>query len=83
MDIIIPKAWDEINWGIIREKILREQIEIFEATVDGNQERVRELQYKLINNPHNSLLATRRITQDNKGRRTPGVDGIAGIEAKH
>lgn len=65
MEILKITKWDEIDWRKIRENTLIDQIKIFKAADNGNQDLVKELQWTMINNPDHKLLATRRTTQDN------------------
>jgi len=41
---------------------------------------MRKLQSELINSKEAKLLAIRRITQENKGKATAGVDGIKNVK---
>ena len=82
MEIFKITKWEDINWKEIREKTLNKQVEIFSAADIGNQELVKELQWQMINNPDIKLLSTRRVTQDNRGRKTAGVEKISKIPSK-
>ena len=42
---------------------------------EGNSRKVRDLQRMLVRSPSALKLAIKRVTQTNKGRRTPGIDG--------
>ena len=79
MEILKVTDWKDIDWQKIRDTTLTNQIEIYRAADNGNQELVKELQVAMINNLDNKLLATRRVTQDNRGRKTPGIDKMAFI----
>lgn len=82
MEILKVTKWEDINWKEIRKNILEKQVQIFSAADIRNQELVKELQWQLINHPNIKLLSTRRITQDNRGRKTAGVDNIRKIPTK-
>lgn len=82
MEILNSSDWKDIDWRKIRDNTLTNQIETYRAADNGNQELVKELQLAMINNPDNKFLATSRVTQDNRGHKTPGIDKIALIPAK-
>ena len=48
----------------------------------GNKRQVRQLQKTLMNSWSNRALAVRRVTQDNRGRKTAGVDGVKALSPK-
>ena len=45
----------------------------------GDKRRVRQLQKTLMNSWSNKVLAVRRVTQDNRGKKTAGVDGVKAL----
>ncbi|TVQ42507.1 MAG: group II intron reverse transcriptase/maturase, partial [Gloeocapsa sp. DLM2.Bin57] len=51
------------------------QKRIYRAKVAGNQKLVKGLQRLLVNSKSAKALAIRKVTQDNRGKRTAGVDG--------
>ncbi|WP_333469010.1 group II intron reverse transcriptase/maturase [Microcoleus sp. herbarium12] len=55
---------------------------IYRASERGDVKAVRKLQKTLINSWSNKVLAVRRVTQDNTGKRTAGVDGIKLLSPK-
>lgn len=68
--------WNSVEWrktnGIVKN--LRRRI--FRATREGNWKKVRSLQRLLMKSYSNILLAVRKVTQTNQGKRTAGVDKI-------
>ena len=76
------KNWNSINWIYIADKVNNLQIKIFEASKIGNLQQVHIYQNTLINMFETKLLAVRKVTQDNRGKRTAGVDGIKILNAK-
>lgn len=79
---IKPKSkegWSMIKWATIEIYVRKLQKRIYSATKSGNYELIRSLQNILINSYQAKLLATRRVTQDNKGKKTAGVDGIKAL----
>lgn len=76
---IIPKSkegWDKIDWATIRIHVRKLQKRIYFASKNGEIVLVRKLQNNLVNSYHAKLLAIRRVTQDNQGKKTAGIDGI-------
>ena len=68
--------WADINWPKVERLVKRLQARIFRATQRQDYKRVRSLQKLLAKATSNKLLAIRRVTQENRGRKTPGVDGV-------
>jgi RNA-directed DNA polymerase len=67
--------WDAIRWRDQEAQVQRLRQRIFKATQAGDWKQVRNLQKLMLRNRANVLVSTRRVTQRNSGRRTPGVDG--------
>lgn len=68
--------WNKINWRKAERLTFKLQKRIYRASERGDVKAVRKLQKTLINSWSNKVLAVRRVTQDNIGKRTAGVDGI-------
>lgn len=67
-------TWQEINWKKVEVAIFKLQKRIYRASQSGDVKRVHK---RLLTTSHyGKLWATRRVTQDNQGRKTAGVDGI-------
>ena len=75
------KTWGKVNWNLARREVRRLQIRIAKATLEGRWNRVKTLQYLLTRSFHAKLLAVKRVTS-NKGKKTPGVDGVLWKTAK-
>lgn len=69
-------TWNDIKWGNSYKIIRRLQRRIFKASQENNKKLVRHLQQNLIRSPHAKLIAVHKVTTLNKGKNTPGVDGI-------
>jgi RNA-directed DNA polymerase len=67
--------WNQINWDQVERAVRRLQERIYRATQRQEWRVVRSLQKLLARATANKLLAIRRVTQQNQGKRTPGVDG--------
>ncbi|WP_333218043.1 MULTISPECIES: group II intron reverse transcriptase/maturase [unclassified Microcoleus] len=74
--------WNQINWRRAERLTFKLQKRIYRASERGDVKAVRKLQKTLINSWSNKVLAVRRVTQDNTGKRTAGVDGIKLLSPK-
>lgn len=66
--------WKSIDWEKTESIVNRLQTRIAKATKEGKWNLVKRLSYLLTHSSSAKLLAVRTVTQ-NKGKRTPGVDG--------
>lgn len=66
---------DGISWKTVEQKVKRLQMRIAEAAKKGNFRTMRSLQWLLAHSRFAKLLAIKRVTS-NKGKNTPGVDGV-------
>ena len=66
--------WNQVNWVTVNKLIRNLQRRIFRARLLGQWKQLRRLQKLLLRSYANLLESVRRITQDNKGKNTPGVD---------
>ncbi len=69
------KKWNSIDWIYVRRQVRRLQVRIVQAVQEGRWNKVKALQYLLTRSFYARLLAVKRVTS-NKGKNTPGVDGI-------
>jgi RNA-directed DNA polymerase len=69
------KPWNAIDWQEAWRQVRRLQMRIAKAVREGKPGRVKTLQWLLTHSRYAKLLAVKRVTS-NKGRNTPGVDGI-------
>ena len=67
--------WESIHWDTTKQHVRRLQERIFRATHDKDFGRVKNLQKLLVRSHSARLLSVKRVTQDNKGKNTPGIDG--------
>ena len=70
------EEWKQINWRKVEKYVFKLQKRIYDASRRGDIKRVRKLQKTLMRSWSNKVLAVRRVTQDNRGKNTPGVDGV-------
>ncbi|UUX93323.1 group II intron reverse transcriptase/maturase [Methanoplanus endosymbiosus] len=70
----LAQQWNSIDWYKVRSTVNRLQIRIAKATKEENWNLVKRLSYLLTHSRSAKLLAIRIVTQ-NRGKRTPGIDG--------
>lgn len=75
-------AWNEINWRKVELTVFKLQKRIYQASKIDNVRKLRRLQKTLLNSYYAKLLAVRRVTQDNQGKKTAGVDGVKSLTPK-
>jgi|AGSF01.1.fsa_nt_gi Retron-type reverse transcriptase len=74
--------WKDLNWRKLERVTFKLQKRIFQASERGDVKAVRKLQKTLINSWSAKCIAVRRVTQDNQGKNTAGVDGIKTLNPK-
>ena len=67
--------WRAVDWRKAEFAVFKLQKRIYRASQCGDIPTVRRLQKTLVQSWNAKLIAVRRVTQDNKGRATAGVDG--------
>jgi RNA-directed DNA polymerase len=70
-----PLDWDAVGWRHAEQNVGRLRQRIFTATRAGELKKVRNLQKLMLRSRSNALVAVRRVTELNAGRKTAGVDG--------
>jgi len=73
-DTSLFQEWKSINWHQVEKSVNKLQTRITKAVIQNKWNLVKRLQYLLTHSYFAKLLAVRRVTQ-NKGKRTPGIDG--------
>ena len=71
--------WDEIDWRKLERSVFKLQKRIYQASKSGDWKRMKRLQKLLLKSKSAKLLAVRRVTQINKGKKTAGVDGVKSL----
>ncbi|SKB14183.1 RNA-directed DNA polymerase [Planktothrix sp. PCC 11201] len=74
--------WKDLNWRKLEKVTFKLQKRIFQASERGDVKAVRKLQKTLINSWSAKCIAVRRVTQNNQGKNTAGVDGIKSLTPK-
>src|SRR5260370_10066686 len=76
------EAWNKLPWRKLEKHGFRMQKRIYRASQRGNKRAVHKLQKLLMKSEAARLLAVRRGTQDNQGKKTAGVDGVKAVKPK-
>ncbi len=74
--------WNRINWRKLEVAVYKLQKRIFQASLRGDTKAVRRLQKTLMRSWSGKALSVRKVTQDNQGKKTAGVDGIKSLTPK-
>jgi RNA-directed DNA polymerase len=69
------KKWKSIGWKHARRQVRRLQVRIAKAVEENRWNKVKALQYLISRSFYAKLLAVKRVTS-NRGKKTPGVDGV-------
>ncbi len=71
--------WNEIDWKIVEVSIFKLQKRIYRASQRGDVKLVHSLQRLLTTSYFGKLWATRKVCQDNTGKKTAGIDGVKSL----
>ncbi|MGF1541777.1 MAG: group II intron reverse transcriptase/maturase [Pleurocapsa sp.] len=71
--------WNTIPWKKLEVKVFKLQKRIYRASERGDVQTVRKLQKLLLKSRSAKLLAVKKVTQDNRGKATAGIDGIKNL----
>jgi len=69
----LTHQWETIDWVLAENYVNRLQTRIAKATVTGNKNKAKRLQYLLAHSFYAKVYAVKKITS-NKGKGTSGVD---------
>lgn len=73
-------GWNMLPWKQIERSVFKLQKRIYRAAQRDDRRTVHKLQRLLMKSRSAKLLAVRRVTQDNQGKRTAGVDGVKSLQ---
>lgn len=73
--VSLAKEWNSIDWETAKAEVKRLQMRIAKAVEEGQWGKAKALQHILTHSFYARILAVRRVTS-NKGKKTPGVDGV-------
>src|SRR5438874_6913147 len=76
------ERWNKLPWRKLERHVYRIQKRIFKAEQRGNRRAVHKLQKLLMKSRAARLIAVRRVTQDNQGKKTAGIDGVKSVTPK-
>jgi RNA-directed DNA polymerase len=71
--------WKDLPWHTIERRVFKLQKRIYKASGRGDVKTVHRLQKLLMKSWSAKCLATRRVTQDNQGKKTAGIDGVTSL----
>ena len=80
MDLKHKLPWKAIQWKRAQKVVTKLQQKIFQASLEQNNHKLQLYQNKLLNSDSAKRLAVRKVTQDNRGKKTAGVDGIRHLQ---
>src|SRR6266446_311454 len=75
----VSESWRTLPWRKLEQHVYRIQKRIFRAEQRGNVRAVHKLQKLLMKSRSARLLAVRRVTQENQGKKTAGIDGVKSV----
>jgi RNA-directed DNA polymerase len=75
----LPLEWSQINWQPIKQRVSNLRRRIYRATQNQQWNRVRSLMKLMLRSYANLLLSVRRVTQENQGKKTAGLDGLTAL----
>jgi RNA-directed DNA polymerase len=71
--------WDTLPWKKLQRQVFKLQKRIYQASQRGDTKTVRSLQRLLTKSWSARVLAVRKVTQENQGKRTAGVEGVKSL----
>src|SRR5437667_4544068 len=74
--------WNTLPWRMIERTVFKLQKRIYQASQNHDSVLVHQLQRLLISSWSAKCLAVRRVTQDNQGKKTAGIDGMKSVSPK-
>ncbi|MCP4343583.1 MAG: group II intron reverse transcriptase/maturase [Desulfobulbaceae bacterium] len=76
------EEWADIDWRQTKKRVKNLRQRIYRATQEKQWNKVRSLKKLLLRSYANLLLSVRRVTQENQGKRTAGLDGQRALTGK-
>jgi len=73
------EEWAALPWRKLEQRLYRLQKRIFKASARGDLKTVYKLQKLLMKSRSARLVAVRRVTQENQGKKTAGIDGVKSV----
>ena len=76
----MSESWDELPWRKLEQHVYRIHKRIDKASQQNTHRKVQKLQKLLSKSRAARLIAVRRVSQDNQGKKTAGVDGVKTLQ---
>src|SRR5213083_2253207 len=76
------QARNSLPWNSLEQQVVRMQKQISQASQRGDKQAVHSLQQRLMESEAARLLAVRRVTEENQGKDTAGVDGVKSLTSR-
>src|SRR5437667_2004366 len=76
------QARNRLPWSSLEQQVVRAQKQISQASQRGDIQAVHDLQQRLMESEAARLLAVRRVTKENQGKDTAGVDGVKSLTSR-
>lgn len=74
--------WADIHWRLVEKRVKNLRQRIFRATTNKQWNKVRSLMKLMLRNYSNLLSSVRKVTLENKGKKTAGVDRLLALTPK-
>ncbi|MDE5060157.1 reverse transcriptase N-terminal domain-containing protein [Wolbachia endosymbiont of Drosophila malagassya] len=74
--------WNGIPWRKLKKSSFKLQKRIYQASKCNDIKKMHNLQRLLLKSTSARTIAVRRVTQDNRGKKTAGIDGKANLSQK-
>jgi RNA-directed DNA polymerase len=71
--------WKTLPWRAIEQAVFKLQKRIYQASQRDDKKTVHNLQHLMVRSWAARCLAVRRVTQDNQGKKTAGIDGVKSL----
>ncbi|MBD2528010.1 reverse transcriptase N-terminal domain-containing protein [Nostoc sp. FACHB-133] len=71
--------WRNIPWKKLERRVFKLQKRIYQASNRGDVKVVHKIQKTLLRSWSAKCIAVRKVTQDNRGKKTAGVDGVKSL----
>jgi RNA-directed DNA polymerase len=81
LNITKEEQWRKVPWNKFAKQIRKIQERIYNASSQNDLKRVRTLQKVLVGLTSAKFIAVKEVSQQNRGKRRTGVDGIASLTA--
>jgi RNA-directed DNA polymerase len=74
--------WQNIVWRKVERTVFNLQKRIYKATKAGRLKEAKAIQKLLLRSSCSIVLNVRKVTQDNSGKKTAGIDGAKSLDPK-